>query len=115
MAAGAPAGALLQAGVVVPRGVIVADIDLAGIGDGGSHQVAAHAEIGVAGDKHLGVDRAVRLAAGDTALLHRVVREDERTLLLGVALGAGVVLGLEVGPRAADGIAGMDIVAIHAG
>ncbi len=56
--------------------------------------MALQAQIRVRRFEHLVVHRTVRVVARGAAFLHGVVLEDERPLLRGVALGAG--LGLRV-------------------
>jgi len=77
--------------------------------------VAAETEIGISCDQHLLIHRAVRIMAGRATFLHRAMLEDERTLLLRMALGAGFALAFQVGSGALDRIAGVNIVAIYAG
>jgi hypothetical protein len=76
--------------------------------------MAAQAEIIVPGDEHLWIHGAVRIMAGGAALEHRVVFEDERTGLLRVALGAGLVGGREIERPTLDRIALVRVVAVAA-
>lgn len=76
--------------------------------------MAAEAEIRVAGDEHLLIHGAVRIVADRAAFLHRLVREEERTFLRGVALRASLVGGFKRGARALNDFAFMRIVAIAA-
>lgn len=120
VASGAPARTALDVGVVQFTGVAGVDpaarADLAGGGGivWGPGEVAAEAEVLVACDQHFLVHRAVGLVAGDTAFLHCAVFKHERSGLSRVALGARLVHVLQRCARALDGVALMDVVAIHA-
>ena len=82
MAAGAPASALAKARRVIE----LTDHDGALLGL--NLRVAFQAQIVIALDEHLGMDRAVRLMTGDAAFTHGFVAKNERTRLFPVALGA---------------------------
>ena len=111
--------AIQYMGVGIPAVVSVAGatdrirVDLTGRAR--SLKVTSEAEIGVAGDQHLLVDRAVRTVAGDAAFFHRAVFKDERTLLRGMAFGAGFILAFHRCAHAFNGVPGVDIMAIDAG
>ena len=114
VAAGAPAGALHQAGGMILRRVQDGiGVDLAAADR--CFKMALQAEVGVAGDEHLLVHRAVRVVTGRAAFLHGPVFKDKGTFLGGVALRAGFVLAFHCGAAAFDGIARVNLVAIHAG
>ena len=91
VAACAPTSTLHEPGGMilgrVPDGV---GIDLAR--GARSLQVASQTEVGIAGDQHFLVHRAMRAVAGNTAFLHRPVLKDKRPFLCGVAFRAGFVL-----------------------
>ena len=79
-------------------------------------QMALHAQVGIALGEHFLVHGAMGIMTSDASFAHSLVIEDEGTLLLGMALGAGLILGLEAGGAAAlDRIALVDIMAIGAG
>ena len=71
-------------------------------------------EVGVAGDEHPLVHRTVRAVAGNAAFAHGAVFINKRALLLRVATGAGLVLGLKIGAGPLDRIAAVRVVAVAA-
>ena len=77
-------------------------------------KVAAQAEVGVASDEHLLVDGAVGIMARSATFLHGSVLVDERSLLSGMTLGAGVGLIGQINAATLDGVTFMNIMAIHA-
>jgi hypothetical protein len=72
------------------------------------------AEVVVAGDKHFGVHRAVRIVTGGATFEAGVVLEDKRTFLGGVTRETGLVGAGEVEGAALDRIAAVRVVAIAA-
>lgn len=107
VAAGAPAGAALQAS----RMVFATDHDLALARD---FEVAAQTEIIISRDQHLRVNRAVRIMTGGAAFTHRVVLKNKGAFLLGVAGRTGLVRGREINSAALDRVAFVWIMAIGA-
>ena len=77
-------------------------------------EVAAEAEIGVARNQHLLVNRSMRVVTGRASFAHRLVLEDKRPALSGVALTAGVVLGEQGGSTAPHRRALVRVVTIAA-
>src|SRR5262245_11371513 len=75
-------------------------------------EMALQAEIGVARDQHLVIDGAVRIVTGGTAFTHRLMFEDKRSALCGMALAASIVLRQQCGASAANRRAFVRIVAI---
>lgn len=71
-------------------------------------------EIGVTLDQHFLVNRTVRVVTGDAAFTHGVVFENKRSLLGGMALGAGIVFSFEAAGAAFDGVTFVRIMAIGA-
>ena len=94
--------------------ILATGYDGAVAGDRGVLQVAPQAEVGVAGDQHLVVHRAVRVVADGAALEHGIVPEEERALLGSVALRARLVRGLEVGATPFDDVALVRLMTIRA-
>lgn len=74
--------------------------------------MARETEVGVAGDEHLLVDRAVRVMAARAAVAHRTMLINKRSSLGSVAFRAALVLGLK---RCGRRGAAVDIVTVHAG
>ena len=114
VAAGTPARALIQTAIMVFAAALDGvgiDLTLTGLR---GFQVAAQAEVGVAGDQHLLIYRAMGAMAGNAAFLDRAVFEDKRALLGDMAFGAGLVHALERQPFTLDGVALMDVVAVDA-
>ena len=74
--------------------------------------MTAETKVGVTGDQHFGVNGSVRIMAGHAAFLHRGVFIDERTLLLGVTLGACRVHAFQIDAGASNGVAGVRLVTI---
>ena len=110
VAACAPASALLQAAAVF----LAADDDRTVAFHRGVLEVAPQTEIGVPGDQHFLIHRAVRVMADGAAFEHGIVLEEEGAFLRGMALRARLVLVLEVCPCVDDDMAAMRIMAVTA-
>jgi len=76
--------------------------------------VALEAKIGVAGDQHLVVDRAVRVMTSGASFPHRFMLEDKRSALSGMALAASIVLSQQRCSSAANSRTLVRIVAVGA-
>ena len=119
VAARAPAGAAVDArgvgNAIGEARMVFTGNDRAIADGGGMFEMALQAEISVALDEHLLVDRAVRVMAGGAALAHGVVFKNERSFLRCMACGAGFSFILETGCAPAfDGVALVRVVALGA-
>ena len=76
--------------------------------------MAPQAQRLIARNQQPGVDAAVRVVARRATFAHRLMLEDERTTLLRVALGAGIVLRHHLRPAALDHRALVRVVAVAA-
>src|SRR5688572_21697145 len=88
MATGAPTGASPQSA----GGAVIGTAN-DNPGRGLLLEVALETKVSVARHQHLVVDRSVWIVTGRATFAHRLVFEDKRTTLGGVATAAGVVLG----------------------
>src|SRR6266404_3409791 len=112
MAAGAPTSALPQVGRVRS----VADVDFSWRHARSLHlRVALEAEVGIAFDEHLAIDRAVRIVANGAAFAQGLMLEDKRPSLLAMALRAILIEPRHGQPaRGLGDVGAMRIVALHA-
>jgi len=110
VAAGAPAGALLETADVTSSRRW-AECSSAG----SCIRVTLEAECRIAFGEHLLVHRAMRAVAGRAAFLNRIMSEYKVGTLGTMALGAGFIPAVELGAAAFNGIALVRVMAIRAG
>ena len=92
------------------------DVDFTRAASGALHLgVTLQAEVRIVLDQELSIDRAMRTMAHDTAFAHRLMLEDVRTALGGMALEAGGVLAAERRAPARVRKPAMRVMALRAG